>query len=72
MGFAPFGQVVEGMDVVNKIYSGYGEGAPRGKGPAQGRLQNEGNSYLKENAAEHSDAAQRSALDLNQKERRTR
>src|SRR3954470_23004544 len=27
MGFAPFGQVVEGMDIVDKIYSGYGEGA---------------------------------------------
>ncbi len=42
-----FGKVTEGMDVVNKIYDGYGEGAPRGRGPAQGRLQSEGNSYLK-------------------------
>lgn len=47
MGFAPFGQVVEGMDVVDKIYTGYGEGAPRGKGPEQGRVQMEGNAYLK-------------------------
>jgi peptidyl-prolyl cis-trans isomerase A (cyclophilin A) len=45
-GFAPFGEVTKGMDVVNKIYSGYGEGAPRGKGPEQGRIQNEGNAYL--------------------------
>jgi peptidyl-prolyl cis-trans isomerase A (cyclophilin A) len=45
-GFAPFGQVTKGMDVVDKIYSGYGEGAPRGKGPDQGRIQNEGNAYL--------------------------
>lgn len=45
-GFAPFGQVTKGMDVVNKIYSGYGEGAPRGKGPDQGRIQSEGNTYL--------------------------
>ncbi len=45
-GFAPFGQVTKGMDVVDKIYSGYGEGAPRGKGPEQGRIQNEGNAYL--------------------------
>jgi peptidyl-prolyl cis-trans isomerase A (cyclophilin A) len=45
-GFAPFGQVTKGMDVVDKIYDGYGEGAPRGKGPEQGRLQNEGNAYL--------------------------
>ena len=47
MGFAPFGKVVEGMDVVNNVYSGYGEGAPRGRGPAQGRMQSEGNTYLK-------------------------
>jgi peptidyl-prolyl cis-trans isomerase A (cyclophilin A) len=45
-GFAPFGQVIKGMDVVDKIYDGYGEGAPRGRGPEQGRLQNEGNAYL--------------------------
>jgi peptidyl-prolyl cis-trans isomerase A (cyclophilin A) len=45
-GFAPFGKVVSGMDVVDKLHSGYGEGAPRGKGPAQGRLQAEGNTYL--------------------------
>ena len=46
MGFAPFGQVVEGMDVVDKLYAEYGEGAPRGRGPDQGRLQAEGNAYL--------------------------
>lgn len=46
MGFAPFGQVIEGQDVVNKIFTGYGEGAPRGKGPEQGRIQAEGNAYL--------------------------
>jgi len=46
MGFAPFGQVTTGMDVVDKIFTGYGEGAPRGKGPEQGRLQAEGNAYL--------------------------
>ena len=45
-GFAPFGEVTKGMDVVDKIYDGYGEGAPRGKGPEQGRIQNEGNAYL--------------------------
>lgn len=45
-GFAPFGQVTQGMDVVDKIYSGYGEGAPRGKGPEQGRAQAEGNAYF--------------------------
>ncbi len=46
-GFPPFGQVVTGMDVMDKIYSGYGEGAPNGMGPEQGRLQAEGNEYLK-------------------------
>ena len=45
-GFAPFGQVVTGMDVVDKIYSGYGEGAPSGKGPNQGQIQTQGNEYL--------------------------
>jgi peptidyl-prolyl cis-trans isomerase A (cyclophilin A) len=45
-GFAPFGQVTTGMDIVDKIYQGYGEGAPRGDGPDQGRIQAEGNAYL--------------------------
>eukprot|EP00591_Stephanopyxis_turris_P006870 CAMPEP_0195519244 /NCGR_PEP_ID=MMETSP0794_2-20130614/14537_1 /TAXON_ID=515487 /ORGANISM="Stephanopyxis turris, Strain CCMP 815" /LENGTH=209 /DNA_ID=CAMNT_0040648367 /DNA_START=70 /DNA_END=699 /DNA_ORIENTATION=+ len=48
MGFAPFAEVLEGMDVVDKIYSGYGEGAPSGNGPDQGRIQAEGNRYLKQ------------------------
>ena len=47
-GFAPFGQVASGMNVVNSIYGGYGEGAPRGRGPDQGRIQTEGNAYLVE------------------------
>jgi len=47
MGFSPFASVVEGIDVVDKLYAEYGEGAPRGKGPDQGRLQSEGNDYLK-------------------------
>lgn len=47
MGFAPFGKVVSGMDVVQSVYKGYGEGAPRGRGPSQPRMQNEGNTYLK-------------------------
>ena len=46
MGFSPFGRVVEGMDVVDRLYSAYGEGAPRGRGPDQGRIQAEGNAYL--------------------------
>jgi peptidyl-prolyl cis-trans isomerase A (cyclophilin A) len=46
-GFSPFGRVVEGMEVMDSIYKGYGEGAPRGRGPDQGRIKNQGNSYLK-------------------------
>jgi peptidyl-prolyl cis-trans isomerase A (cyclophilin A) len=46
-GFAPFGKVTDGMDVVDKINSEYGEGAPNGNGPDQGRIQMEGNAYLK-------------------------
>lgn len=49
MGFAPIGHVVEGMDAIDSLYSGYGEGAPRGRGPAQDRIYSQGNSYLKEN-----------------------
>ena len=47
-GFAPFGRVAEGMDVMDKLYAGYGEGGPRGQGPDQGKLQTEGNLYLVE------------------------
>lgn len=45
-GFAPFGQVVSGMNIVDSLYSGYGEGAPSGEGPDQNRIQREGNQYL--------------------------
>jgi len=46
MGFAPFGEVVEGMEVVDALYGEYGEGAPRGRGPDQFRLNVEGEKYL--------------------------
>lgn len=46
MGFAPFGQVVSGMEVVDALYADYGEGAPQGRGPNQGLIQSEGNAYL--------------------------
>jgi peptidyl-prolyl cis-trans isomerase A (cyclophilin A) len=45
-GFAPFGQVVEGMEVVDQLYKGYGDAPPRGSGPDQSRVRNEGNTYL--------------------------
>lgn len=41
-GFAPFGQVIEGMDVVDEIYAGYRED------PDQMRIETQGNAYLKE------------------------
>jgi peptidyl-prolyl cis-trans isomerase A (cyclophilin A) len=47
--FAPVGKVVEGMDVVRSLYSGYGEGAPRGPGPNQNLIKSQGNEYLKKN-----------------------
>jgi peptidyl-prolyl cis-trans isomerase A (cyclophilin A) len=42
-GFAPFGMVTEGMDVVDKIYPGYGER------PDQQRITEEGKAYLDKN-----------------------
>lgn len=46
--FAPFGRVAQGMDVVDSLYMGYGEGAPNGSGPSQARVQSQGNAYLDE------------------------
>lgn len=47
-GFTPIGKVQgEGMEVVRKWHAGYGEGAPRGRGPDQMRVQTQGNDYLK-------------------------
>jgi peptidyl-prolyl cis-trans isomerase A (cyclophilin A) len=45
-GFSPFGQVTEGMEVVEQLYADYGEGAPAGRGPDQGRVERSGNEYL--------------------------
>ena len=45
-GFAPFGQVVEGMDVVDRFYNTYGDAPPRGYGPDQNLIETQGNSYL--------------------------
>jgi peptidyl-prolyl cis-trans isomerase A (cyclophilin A) len=43
MGFAPFGSVVEGMAVVDKIFPGYRET------PRQDLITNQGDAYLKAN-----------------------
>lgn len=45
-GFSPFGKVVEGMNVVDSLYKGYGELSPKGKGPNASRAQREGQAYL--------------------------
>jgi len=42
MGFAPFGKVIEGMEIVDQIYSVYGET------PQQQLIETQGNAYLKE------------------------
>ncbi len=45
-GFPPIGKVIQGMEIVDSLYKGYGEGAPNGQGPDQSRIQMEGNAYL--------------------------
>eukprot|EP01036_Dinobryon_divergens_P026276 gene26277-34901_t len=51
-GFTPVGEVVQGMQYIDGLYSGYGEGGrgdgTDGKGPSQGRLNRQGNKYLDE------------------------
>jgi len=39
-GFSPIGRIVQGMDAVDQMYTGYGER------PDQGEIQSEGNQYL--------------------------
>jgi peptidyl-prolyl cis-trans isomerase A (cyclophilin A) len=46
MGFSAFGQVTEGLDVVEALYAGYGEGAPDGQGPEQDKIERAGKPYL--------------------------
>lgn len=47
LGFTPFGRVVDGMGVVDGLYSGYGEGPPNGQGPNHALIEFRGNSYLR-------------------------
>jgi peptidyl-prolyl cis-trans isomerase A (cyclophilin A) len=44
--FAPFGEVVEGMDAVDAFHAAYGDGPPRGEGPYQAMVEARGNAYL--------------------------
>ena len=53
MGFSSFGKLrAESLAVLDSLHGGYGEGAPRGRGPSQGRVQTEGNTYLRESFPE--------------------
>jgi peptidyl-prolyl cis-trans isomerase A (cyclophilin A) len=45
-GMVPFAHVTSGMNVLEDLYSGYGDGPPNGKGPVQSTIQVEGNAYL--------------------------
>jgi peptidyl-prolyl cis-trans isomerase A (cyclophilin A) len=47
-GFAPFGEVVEGMDVVDALYAEYGDGPPRGEGVYQAMAIAKGDEYFDE------------------------
>jgi peptidyl-prolyl cis-trans isomerase A (cyclophilin A) len=47
-GFAPFGQIVEGMPVVERLYNSYGDMPPRGNGPDPQQIQMRGNAYLEQ------------------------
>lgn len=48
--FAPIGEVTEGMDVVDKLYSGYGDMfEQKGNGPSQALVAKEGKPYLDKN-----------------------
>jgi peptidyl-prolyl cis-trans isomerase A (cyclophilin A) len=45
-GFAPFGKVTSGMDVVDSLYNSYGDMPPRGQGPDPSQIEVQGNEYL--------------------------
>jgi peptidyl-prolyl cis-trans isomerase A (cyclophilin A) len=45
-GFTAFAVVEDGMEVVDKLYNGYGEGAPQGHGPDQQFVGERGHTYL--------------------------
>ena len=50
-GFAPIGKVISGMDTVERLYSSYGEMAPRGQGPDPSQIEAQGNAYLENHFA---------------------
>jgi peptidyl-prolyl cis-trans isomerase A (cyclophilin A) len=48
-GFAPIGRVVDGMGALYLLHGGYGETAPRGRGPDFSCILSHGNRYLSRN-----------------------
>jgi homoserine O-acetyltransferase len=49
-GFAPFGRIVEGIDVIDQLYAGYDETAGGGmRAGRQGPIEKDGNAYLDRN-----------------------
>ena len=52
MGFAPFGKVISGMETVDAIYAGDAEK------PNQGKIQSEGNTYLKSASIMHAEMSE--------------
>lgn len=44
--FVPFAWIVEGLEVADRLYSGYGEMRPEGKDIDPGRVEGETNEYL--------------------------
>ncbi len=45
-GFVPIGELVDGMDIAEQLHSGYGDGAPKGRGPSQKKIYEDGNAWL--------------------------
>ncbi len=48
MRFAPFGRVIQGMEVVDILNADYGDGPPMGRGPNQTLIESNGNAYLRQ------------------------
>ena len=48
MRFAPFGRVIQGMEVVDILCADYGDGPPMGRGPNQTLIEKQGNQYLRQ------------------------
>jgi peptidyl-prolyl cis-trans isomerase A (cyclophilin A) len=49
LGFAPFGQVTDGMNVLDTLFADYADGPPTGTGPDQDQIQKQGKPYLDKN-----------------------